>query len=334
MATMVRRAIASAPGKVILFGEHFVVYGKPSIAMAIDRRVYVAVEKYEGKGVFIESDLGYTGIFTGDVYKPLIGGLDGESILRPVYIAATKTLEYLSIDSGLKISISSEIPIASGLGSSASTFIATIAAAAYLFGYSLNYKELFNISLMAEEYVHGTPSGVDQTIAINGGLIEYSRFSGFEKIKSSVSIPLIIGNTGIPRSTGEMVARVRGFAEKNPSIMKTLLHNIEEIVSEAKGLLIKGDVEGLGFLMDRNQELLRIINVSHEKLEELILVAKRAGALGAKLTGAGGGGCMIALVTDRVRSSVAKAIEDAGGKSLSANISINGVEAQLYGNQS
>jgi mevalonate kinase len=331
---MVRRVTASAPGKVILFGEHFVVYGKPSIVMAIDRRVYVTVEEYRGKEVFIESDLGYAGLFTNDAYKPLIGGLDGEHILKPIYIAATETLKYLSINSGLKISISSEIPIASGLGSSASTFIATATAAAYLFGYSLNYGELFNLSLIAEEYVHGTPSGVDQTIAIHGGLIKYSRSSGLEKIKSSANLPLIIGNTGILRSTGEMVAKVRRFAEKNPNIMETLLHNIERIVDEAKILLMKGDMEGLGFLMDRNQELLRIIDVSNKKLEELILAAKRAGALGAKLTGAGGGGCMIALVTDKVRNNVAKAIEDAGGKSLPANISIDGVKVKIHNSHS
>ncbi len=329
---MAKRAIASAPGKTILFGEHFVVYGSPSIVMAISRRVYVAVEKYEAEEVIVESDLGYTGLFTGDIYKPLIGGLDGEFILKPIYIAAIKTLKFLSINSGLKISINSEIPIASGLGSSASTFVATIAATAHLFGYSLNYRELFNLSLEAEEYVHGTPSGVDQTIAINGGLVEYNRFSGFEKIKSSVDIPLIIGNTGILRSTGKLVAKVRKFAEENPNTMESLLLQIGEIVGEAKNLLVKGDLEGLGILMDRNQELLRIIGVSHEKLEELILTAKRAGALGAKLTGAGGGGCMIALVTDKVRSSVAKAIEDAGGKSLPANISISGVEVKLYNN--
>lgn len=329
---MAKRAIASAPGKTILFGEHFVVYGSSSIVMAISRRVYVAVEKYEAEEVIVESDLGYTGLFTGDIYKPLIGGLDGESILKPIYIAAIKTLKFLSINSGLKISINSEIPIASGLGSSASTFVATIAATAHLFGYSLNYRELFNLSLEAEEYVHGTPSGVDQTIAINGGLVEYNRFSGFEKIKSSVDIPLIIGNTGILRSTGKLVAKVRKFAEENPNTMESLLLQIGEIVGEAKNLLVKGDLEGLGLLMDRNQELLRIIGVSHEKLEELILTAKRAGALGAKLTGAGGGGCMIALVTDKVRSSVARAIEDAGGKSLPANISISGVEVKLYNN--
>ncbi|MEM2793843.1 MAG: mevalonate kinase, partial [Candidatus Methanomethylicia archaeon] len=231
---MAKRAIASAPGKTILFGEHFVVYGSPSIVMAISRRVYVAVEKYEAEEVIVESDLGYTGLFTGDIYKPLIGGLDGEFILKPIYIAAIKTLKFLSINSGLKISINSEIPIASGLGSSASTFVATIAATAHLFGYSLNYRELFNLSLEAEEYVHGTPSGVDQTIAINGGLVEYNRFSGFEKIKSSVDIPLIIGNTGILRSTGKLVAKVRKFAEENPNTMESLLLQIGEIVGEAK----------------------------------------------------------------------------------------------------
>ncbi len=331
---MARRAIASAPGKVILFGEHFVVYGKSSIVMAISRRVYVTVEKYKTEEIIIESDLGYTGLFTGNTYKPLIGGLDGEPILKPVYIAANKTLEFLSINSGLKISISSEIPIASGLGSSASTFVATIIATSYLFDCSLSYKELFNLSLRAEEHVHGTPSGVDQAIAINGGLIEYNRFSGFEKLKSPVDIPLIIGNTGILRSTGGQVAKVRRFAEKNPSIMKTLFLQIEEIISKAKNSLVEGDLEDLGILMDRNQELLRIIGVSHEKLEELILVAKRAGALGAKLTGAGGGGCMIALVTDKVKNSVAKAIENAGGKSLPVNISTNGVEVKLYNDDS
>lgn len=328
---MVKKAIASAPGKVILFGEHFVVYGKPSLVMAISRRVYVVVEEYEAGKVVVESDLGYSGLFTGDVYKPLLGGLRGESILKPVYIAATKTLKSLGINSGLKISVSSEIPIASGLGSSASTFIATVAATAYLFGYCLNPEELFSFSLKAEEYVHGTPSGVDQTVAINGGLIEYSRFSGFKRVKSSIDIPLIIGNTGIPRSTGELVARVRRFAEENPKAMKALSSQIEEIASEARNLLVKGDLHGLGMLMDRNQELLRVIGVSHEKLEELILAAKKAGALGAKLTGAGGGGCMIALVTDSVKSNVVKAIKDAGGQPLPVGISIKGVDVKLLG---
>ena len=296
---------ASAPGKVILFGEHFVVYGEPAIAVALDLRVEATAYRCG---------------------KTAVEGLRTPLVER----AIEEALRFVN-QSGeaVCVRLRSNLPVSVGLGSSAATAVAVIASITGLFGVKPSRDRLFRMALEVEKTVHVNPSGIDPAISVNGGAILYRRGRGIEPIKLGGDFTLVIGNTGVPRSTGAMVEKVRLFAEKHPRVMDRLRAAASSIASEALEALEKGDVEKLGRLMDVNHGLLEAIGVSSLELERLVYAARRAGALGAKLTGAGGGGCMVALVAGERVEAVVEAIRKAGGKPMVAPISRVGV---LYGN--
>lgn len=299
---------ASAPGKVILFGEHFVVYGVPAIVMAMDRRAVVTVERRGDEAIHIESDVGIAGTFRNDHYKPAKGGAGDRRILEPVRIAAERVLEDLGVSSGLNVSIRSEIPVAVGLGSSGALAVATVAAVSRLLGKKLGHEGIFRLSYEPEKFVHKYPSGIDQTISTYGGIIRYERGKAMKALRVKKPLPLVIGNTGILRSTGDLVAMVKTQRDENPDGFNKLVRKARDISDLAIKALEKNDLQELGRLMNKNQQLLEKIGVSHSELEKAIKVARKAGAWGAKLTGAGGGGCMIALAPQEKVKAVADAI--------------------------
>lgn len=292
---------ASAPGKVILFGEHFVVYGEPAIAVALDLRVKATAYRSETTSV--------EGARTVLVDKAIsialkAVGSEGEKV---------------------RVKIESNLPISVGLGSSAATASAIITAITGLFGVKLSKDEIFNMTLECEKTVHLNPSGIDPAISVNGGAILYQRGVGIKQLKLSEEFTLVIGNTGERRSTGVMVEKVREFAEKRMDIMNNLRKTYTATVSRALKALEEGDLEELGLLMNVNHGLLEALGVSNSKLNNLIYASREAGALGAKMTGGGGGGCMIALTSKERLESVVKAIRCAGGEPIIAPISKVGV---------
>jgi mevalonate kinase len=327
---MVLKAFASAPGKVIILGEHFVVYNEPAVVMAIDLRASVSVEEVEEPGVHIESvDLSFSGSFVDGSFVPKLGGKEVKSILEPIYLASKALLGERDRESGLRIVVKSEIPVAAGLGSSAAVAVATVAAVAKVLEIDLTREEISKLSYSAEEYVHGKPSGIDQTISTFGGVITYRRTQGFTPIEVSTPIPLVIGDTGQKRSTRRLVSMVRERRERYPEVLDLVIRAGGHISVLATEAMRKGDLLSLGELMDIDHGLLSAIGVSNDMLDELVNAARKAGALGAKLTGAGGGGCMIALADMGKIDAVAKAIDAAGGTALRALVSKVGVEACL-----
>jgi mevalonate kinase len=215
------------------------------------------------------------------------------------------------------------------MGSSAAVAVATVAAVGRLFKLDLSREEISRLAYRAEEYVHGRPSGIDQTISTYGGVIMFRRSQGFEPIEVSTPIPLVIGDTGQKRSTGRLVAMVQGRREAFPEIMELLIQAGGRIALSAAEALRKGDLRGLGELMNLNHGLLSALGVSNDMLDRLVNAARGAGALGSKLTGAGGGGCMIALADQGRIDEVADAIEAAGGRAIHVQESRGGVEACL-----
>lgn len=309
-----------------MFGEHFVVYGNPAIAMAIDKRVYVESEEIEEKSIIIESDLNLSCKFIGDKLVSLKGGRKAFSYLYPIKALITHVLDELGARIGVKVRVRSELFPSAGLGSSAAIAVATTASISKLLNHELTSRELFDLSSKAERMIHFKPSGIDQTISIKGGVIKYVKGGGIEELRVSRSIPLVIGFTGKFRRTGEMVSRVAQLAESKPELMRELMSEAKRIVDEAVEAMGVGDLNKLGELMSRNQCLLERLGVSSDELSKLISIARNAGAVGAKLTGAGGGGCVIALAMNPDR--VEKAMLKAGFKALKVTSIGEGVRVE------
>jgi mevalonate kinase len=323
------KAVASAPAKVILTGEHFVVYGEPAIAMAVDCCAYVTVEGLQDNIISITSDRGFSEIRKEQRSEAEadIGG--ARKILEPIRIASLTALKEVGKSSGLKIEIASKIPIAAGMGSSGALAVATIAAVGKLFGVDFTKEELIDLSFEAERFVHGTPSGIDQTISAYGGIIMYRKNEGITPLKTEADIPIVIGNTEIPRVTGDLVKAVSLRRDRFPEMMGALIKTAGRLSSKAAEALRNGDLHQLGELMNINHGLLTAVGVSNEALDRLVYAAIRAGALGAKLTGAGGGGCMIALSTIGKRREIAGAIRKAGGTPIIAKKTDEGVKVWI-----
>jgi mevalonate kinase len=324
---------ASAPAKTILFGEHFVVYGEPAIVLAIDKRAYATVTLRKDKRIHVVSkELGASGYFEKNHFLVETGKEDVRAKLEPIVVAARKVLDQHHDETvGVNIEIHSLIPVAAGLGSSAAVAAATALAISKLLKIELTQENIFQIAYSAEKLIHGTPSGIDPAIATYGGVILYERNKGFTRLDVEADIPLVVGNTGIERATGSLVAEVKRMHESYSTIVEPIIKIGGEIARTAVKALQEGDLALLGELMNINHALLYAVGVSNETLERLVFAARNAGALGAKLTGAGGGGCMIALAEPKNLNSVKKAIEQAGGRAFVARRTADGAKIEEQG---
>ncbi len=273
---------ASAPAKLILFGEHIVVYGEPAIATALDKRAYVTAITLDEKKIVVRS-------------KNLGNEIEAsfkEQTKDPVVRAAQVALEKTKANKGVQVEINSEIPVSVGLGSSASVSVATAAAILKLFSEKEPSKfEIMAVAHEAEKIAHGNPSGIDTAITTFGGTIFFKK--GEIESLGAPQMEIVVGNTKVPRNTKEIVENVKKIIE-DPRVAYNLF-TISSIVRRAREALLRSNLTEIGHLMNKNQEFLRALGVSSVELEQLIQVAQQAGAYGAKLTGAGGGGCMIAL---------------------------------------
>jgi mevalonate kinase len=322
--------IASAPAKIILLGEHFVVYGEPAIVMAIDKRVYARVEKRNDSRLHVRSmDLNLEVFFENGSFRVEQGDLkEAKMKFEPVKQAIEKVMEKHGQRVGLDIEINSTVPVGAGLGSSAAVIAATTAATGAILGVKLSKEDILRITYAAEKIVHGTPSGVDPAISTMGGTMLFQMDTGFKPLEVKTNIPLIIGDTGVERSTRVQVEKVRDLVDKYPRVTEHLMKAAREIVLRAIEALKENDLETLGTMMNINHALLYGIGVSDESLEWLANAARKAGALGAKLTGAGGGGCMIALAREEKLEQVSEAIQRSGGRPFVARKTEEGVRIE------
>jgi len=322
--------VASAPAKVILFGEHFVVYGEPAIVLAIDKRAYATVENRKDNRLYLRStNLNLAGYFEHGAFKIEQGDLkEARARFEPVKLAVDKILEKCGKNVGLDIEISSSVPVAAGLGSSAAVAAAVAAAVGALLEVNLAKEDILRIAFEAEKTVHGTPSGIDPAVSTFGGTLLFQMDTGFKPLEVNMDIPLVIGNTGVERSTRLQVEKVRNVKEKYSRIMDNVMHAAREIVLRAVDAMKERDLDTLGELMNMNHALLYGVGVSDESLEWLINAARKAGALGAKLTGAGGGGCMIALAKSEKLEQILEAIQNAGGRPFIARKTDEGVKIE------
>ncbi|MBN1682392.1 mevalonate kinase [Candidatus Bathyarchaeota archaeon] len=324
---------ATAPGKMILFGEHSVVYRGPAIVLAIDRRASVIASKRDDKRVYVDAeDLGFSGYFEENIYYPITGKAWRGRNLSALNVASKKVMEHLNVDGGVNLKVRSMIPIAVGLGSSAAVCVATTAAVGELYEGKLTKEEIAELSFEGEKIIHGTPSGVDNNVSTYGGIMKYERNQPFNRFKIENQLPFVIGNTRRKRSTKNLVDEVRLLHERNSDLVDNIIDTIGLISTQGLESLFKNDHYMIGELMNINHGLLSALGVSTPELDQLVHSARREGAYGAKLTGAGGGGCMIAISSEENLSSIERGIRRYRGQSIRVNNTNEGVITRRINN--
>ena len=285
----------SAPGKIYLFGEHAVVYGETAIGCAVELRTRARAELSDS--IIIQSEIGQTGI---DFEK------------HPYISSAIEKIRKRVPIEGVHIKVDSEIPVGSGLSSSAAVTIASLGALNELFDCGLSLDEIAKMGHEIEIQVQGAASPTDTYVSTFGGVVT---IPDRKKLKTP-DCRIVVGDTGVFASTKELVANVRKLRESYPHLIEPLMIVIGRISKTAEPLFQTGDYSSIGKLMNVNQGLLDALGVNTFELSKLIYSSRGAGAFGAKSTGGGGGGCMVALTAPDKCIQVAEAITDAGGKAI------------------
>jgi mevalonate kinase len=276
---------ASAPGKVIIIGEHFVVHGSYAIAAAISKRARLTVSGSSGKESIIVSN---------DVKSKLSEHSGRFSAVKEVVRALFE--KYGQLENGIRIDIQSDIPLGSGLGSSAAISVATAGAVSKFMGHNLSQEDIAKFAARGEKSVHGNPSGIDTAASLFGGMILFSRKTGPKPVLLNRVIQLLVVYSGAPRSTSKLISRVADTKSKFPSTFGRLADASSFASLQLVDALSNGDLPYMGALMSFSQATLSWIGVSTDNLDALIEnVLHSDFCYGAKLTGAGGGGSIIAL---------------------------------------
>ncbi len=304
-------------GKVILFGEHFVVYGLPSIAAAINSRTTATVSERKETGVAIEDR------------RPETPGYKKEKLDQQKQ-SLELILKAMNVDpaSPLKITLAGDLVAASGVGASAASCVAIARALAGHLGKEMTDEEINNIAYEGEKGYHGTPSGVDNSVSTFGGLIWFRKGqegqpNTIEKIKLRKPVEIVIADTGLTTDTAKAVEGVRQRKGAEPEKYARFFKDAEALVVRAGKALKAYDLKEAGRLMNENHRLLPQIGVSCKGLDHLVGIALKNGAYGAKMTGSGLGGNAVALTPGKgLQDKVAKAIEAAGFKALRTAIGV------------
>ena len=309
------KSIASAPGKVILFGEHFVVYGVKAILCSINKRVTVTAEKTSERKISINSKIGKLEL---EPDKPIS---EINSPLKPFYYLANKAIE--NKDTGIHIQIDSEIPLGAGLGSSSACCVAGAAAIFKLFG-NISKEEVLKLAIEAERTIFENTSGADCTVCTYGGIMEYDKNKGFKKIEHEPNFQLVIINSNIEHSTQSMVSKVKEFENKNKEEFSKLSNLESKLVEDVLKLVKENKIQEIGQKMNQNQEYLENIGISNKELTKMIKIGQES-SFGAKITGSGGGGCIFALTNESNLQNILKKFKDNNYECFSAKIDFKGL---------
>lgn len=299
---------SSAPGKIILFGEHAVVYGRPALAVPVTQlHADVEIAASSRPGIWIHAP---------DIH--LHSDLDSLPSDHPIasVIHNFLFLARVSPFPPLDIKISSTIPVASGLGSGAAVTVALVRALSAHLGHPMPDEEINAFAFEIEKLHHGTPSGIDNTVVTYARPVYFVKGQPIETFSVGKPFTIVIGDTGIPAPTRESVADVRKLWDADNERWDGIFDNIGEIVEQAKRAIESGKWKELGGLMDRNHVLLQEMTVSSPELDKLVSAAREAGALGAKMSGGGRGGNMIALCEVSGVESISSALLRAGAKKV------------------
>jgi len=295
-------------GKTILFGEHFVVYGLPSIVSALGAYTTADVKVVKGNGWTVKDQ------------RPATPGYKEQKHIEAMQSIAN-VVNYLKVDiknQRLEISFAGDLIAASGVGASAAQCTSLARALSETFNLSLDDEKINEAAYEGEKAYHGTPSGIDNTASTYGGLIWFVRNldvgkNTMDRLHSPRKMLIVIANSGITASTTEVVADVRRLREEDPEKIEKIFGEYRKLAEAARKALLEGDTATIGNLMNQNHEMLQQIKVSGEVNDELVEIALENGAIGAKLTGTGRGGLVIGLAENEdIQEKIAHAIEEKG----------------------
>ena len=310
-------------GKVILFNEHFVVYGIPSIASAIDSKTETTVERLSDPSQLTPS--GNEGSMVGNGWV-----LEDDRPANPGYKTEKFKHQKESIDlvfqaagfdpseNNIRIHMGGDLKSVGGVGASAAVCVSLARALNEEFDLNYDDTRINEIAYEGEKAYAGTPSGIDNTASTFGGLLRFQKNlqggpNNIDHLKVKEPIRIVMGNTGLTANTKAAVEGVRERKEQNPDKYSEIFREAEELITWAQKSLDDFDLESVGWLMNRNHDLLQQIEVSHPKLDQLVEIARAHGAIGAKMTGGGLGGYMVALTPDEdTQNKVAAAMIEAG----------------------
>ena len=295
----------SAPGKLLLLGDHAVVYGYPCLVTAVDRRIYVEAE-------IIDAD-------NDDIITPQVK----ESRFVLESIAYFK--ERFHIKESVRVKTRGDFSHQVGLGSSSAVTVATFKALGLLFDKRMSLDELFQMGYRVNLLIQGVGSGFDIATATYGETLEYIKGGKHMEPLHIKSLPLVVGYSGAKADTPFYIRRVAESFKSKKEEMEKIFSSMQMLVEKAKRALQTENFIDAGSCMNENQKLLVRLGVSTPKLDDMIASAIQAGAYGAKLSGAGGGDCMIALADEARRGAVEKSIEKAGGEIIHVNVNATGV---------
>jgi len=315
----------SAPGKLMLFGEHSVVYQRPCIVTAVDYRMNTSLEKRNDNKIILNApDVNLSN------YTVSLASLDKHHPKEAQFAikALFNFFEKYKIKNGVNLQTKSDFNSKIGLGSSSAITVNIIKGLSELFRIKMSQGELFELSYKTVLDVQEVGSGFDVAAAIYGKTLFFNLKERIFRLVKTENLPIIIGYTGIKADTASLVKMVKEKLNKEPNKINGVFDQITEIVDSAKTEIEKSNWEKVGRLMNLNQELLRKIDVSCKELELLINASLSAGAYGAKLSGAGGGDCMVAVANPDNFRNVKNAIRKAGGKIIEANIQAQGVRLE------
>jgi mevalonate kinase len=296
--------MAFAPGKVILLGEHAVVYGRTALACALDRGITATAARAERTTLRLEP--------WGLSIDPSERGDDRDDIA----VATRALLSAYGLHEPVSLHVSAQIPAGNGLGCSAAIAVALVRALDELTGKAHTPDEVADLSLVWERVFHGTPSGIDTTIASRGGVGSFRKAEGFTPILARHPLTLVVATSGTTSSTKTMVEHVATQRARNPERVERAMGSIDALARNAGLAVEHGRLAELGALMDLNHSLLSSLMLSTERLETLRRIARENGALGSKLTGAGGGGALVTL-----------AVDDENARTIEAALKAEGSEA-------
>lgn len=287
---------AFAPGKIILFGEHTVVYKKPAIAVAIDRGVNVELIPRNDDNITVKLDLIDYYKKSQLVNKKLNYKIDSQKKMITDYIY--EVINLFEFEKGFDLTVDIKMYLGAGLGSSAAVTVSTLKAVSLYVNKQIDKKTIAQTAREIEIKIQGAASPIDTSMSTYGGIIFIDENSKLNRIDFNMKLPLIVSNCEISGNTGKLVESVRLKYEKYPTIVGNIFKTMEQIAIDAKVALEKGNSELIGDLMNINQGLLDAIGVNTTELSDMVYKAREYGAKGSKLTGSGGGGCIIAYTPE------------------------------------
>ena len=304
------KAVAESPSKAIITGEHFVVHGAWALAAALPRKV--RVEMRPSSGLRVRSDR------FGELPSPE---------LEPVALVVEEMAKEFSVTPSVSVSIKSGVPGGAGLGSSAATAVAVASAFSRLNSLGLGPDELARFAMVGERRIHGNPSGIDPAICARGGVILYRPGSRPRRVHLEGPRTLLVSYSGVNRSTKGQIGHVATVKGRFPGLFSALVEGVGELSLSGAELLSRGDMKGLGRLLTINHSVLSAVGVSNERLDGMVDLLGSLGCYGAKLTGAGGGGSVVAVCPGGKEKSIVSGLAARGFETFRAKVPVVGVRS-------